>query len=366
MTKRRRKTKAPNNKGTMIEYAADQKTINQLRGMGQLISKPSRNITNEHIKNCFFCEEIINKDNNINSHLIPESFLKLISIEDKVSTIDAISSLQSQEPDNFFNSKIFTRSATTFFGVCRNCDVSEFQTYENNPNSVLTQKKMQEIALKTLLAFRYFSIYNVYNSSHNAELAKKLVQREMTETHSQSEIERSLSNHRTISMHNSVLRNTVPKIDLVEYEANRIKIKEEDFSKILDITIESKPVLAVQSFYVHGKRMIYVNVFPTSMGSRIIIFKNSASISIEEDREISNLSVIELLAISMVNFRKGICFSPEKSSKFIDGDSIFELLGPRSLNFSKFSDLRGISMKSLQIELGLEDRTMFKRLHTLE
>lgn len=352
------------NSETMIDYVKDKQTINNLRGMGQLISKSSADFTRNHLSDCFLCGKTIDESNCIDSHLIPESFLRLISAEGKVSTIDAITSLQSRDPANFFDSKVSTKSANTFLGICRSCDNSRFQEYENNPNSDLTQNKMREIALKTLLGFRYFNIYKVYQSGHNAELAKSLIERELSDKYTIEEIEIAKSSHGSVVMHNSLYGNTVPKIDSAEYEANVIKDGMRNFSRILDFEVNSKPVIAVQSFCVFGCVMIYVNIFPTVTGNRVIVFRSNVKGSIEDEQKVSKLSPIELLACSLINFRRGICIDPKTSSTFVDGYSIYEILGPRSLQLQSLEDLKCVPINHLMAELKLDHAALSQKIRT--
>lgn len=363
MTKRRRKQKLVNNKNTMIEFVTDKSSLNSLRKMYQQTSPEAHEISRSKIEKCFFCEEVIDETNSNECHLIPDSFLSHISENEKVSTIDSMASLQTRNPENFFNSEIYKKSALTFFGVCRNCDGPEFSEYENNPLSGLTQAKMREIAMKTLLAFRYASLHKHWQAGLTIELVKAIAYKDLTPKHSASEIDDYLSNQEGVVRHLAIRDESAVSVIVALSEARKVRDYQVSFVKVLDIIINDEPKVAVQGLYIHGESIMYVNVFPIQSGSRIILFKNEDNAPIKDDRDMLNLSVMDVIAYSMVFFRKSLAISPATSSKVVDGSSTFELLGPRSLKFKKPEDLKIISMKDLQSELNLKDKVLFKRLH---
>lgn len=350
----------------MIEYVTNETHLNQLRSIKQSTIVSARISVESYIKNCFFCEDPITTENSNKSHLIPESFLKKISVKEfgreKVCSITLDDSLQTHNPENFFNSGVPVGSAAIFFGICRNCDSPEFFEYENHPTSELNSTKMREISLKTLLAFRYFSLLKAFDSQDQQAL---LIEEACKKTPlmPKSIIEAHLSKNKTILDLKYSYEINISRARKIHNEALRIKRNEMSFSKIIDFEIEAAPVTAVQSFYICGERIIYVNLFPTDNGTRVIVFKNSDSAPEEDDRFVLNLSIAKLLAQAILIFRSSIFISPKISGKMIDGTSMFELLGPRSTKLQRYDDLKGISMKNLILELDLDDRRMYKLLH---
>lgn len=364
MTKRRRQDKRPSNRNTVIEFAKDEDHLNKLRNSMSLAFESSKKSVEKLFEKCFFCLEKLTDANDTESHLIPNSMLKRISVEEfdrkKVCVIEVNTSLQTDDPGNFFNSKISTKSALIFSGLCRTCDNAKFKDYENNQSSNLNQNRMREIALKTLLASRYFDLReSIQDRNHIKAVIDEVANSSLF---TRRDIENVAFREDPIIRLDKASKLYLANSRSSHTEAIAIQNDSKTFVEIADFEISGEPIVAIQSLFRYGGTFVYVNVFPTAKGNRIVLFRNNSSMSESEATFIGNLSIIIIIAYSIVWFRLSICISPKVSDQFVDGTSIFELLGPRSTNFSSPYDLRKINMKRLSSELGLEDKRMFMML----
>lgn len=350
------------NKETIIEWMGDKSSLNDLRTLSRKTVKAARDRAKNHMSLCFFGNVKITDENRNECHLVPDSFLKIIAVNNQVCTVNSIASLQSKNPENFFDSTLSTKSATTFLGICKACDGPKFAGYEKNPNFEINQDRIWEISLKTLLAFRYFSAFTSFLHQEYIKEICSAAKQTLSDHYSISQILQLLSTNEVVLGLDVTYKAAARKSNSAFLMARHIEKRNEELQIIFDFEIENEPVVAIQSFYVYNEIMMFVNVFPTKSGTRIVVFRNSPSEKVEDETYIKNLSIIEVIAFSMVNFRESVYLSPKKSMVVTEETAIFELLGPRSLKFSSSEDLRGISMRKLANELNLDVTIAFKRL----
>ncbi len=141
------------------------KQINNLIKQSKTVSKPSH---------CILCKQP--QSSFCNSHVIPQMVLRNIATDGKVLHSIALVGLEA------FDIEKGIKNAGTFHFICRNCDNTIFQDYEN-PELLLKQpndKMMAEIALKNVLLLlskrnEEVSLYDIFQKEHNAMTGKDVL-----------------------------------------------------------------------------------------------------------------------------------------------------------------------------------------------
>lgn len=352
-------------KTTMIDYSFKEDMYG-LRMASNLIVNPAKKKAEAKISNCFFCDLAITKVNKNDCHLVPKSFLKKIAVDQKVCVFDTITGLNRADPENYFNSQIDADSAGTFFAACKNCDGPQFAVYEDPKVYELTHDKMRLIAIKTLLAFRYFNLCSAFRSLNCIDLANKEYRKQFSLDYSEEEISDFLMSQKPVIDHVKLYFRGLANADLSHRCADAVNDNLVTFEKIIDVEIPGNPVVALQSYAVIDTITVHVNIFPLDTGSRIIIFRDKHFDSYIDDKLLCSYSVIQLIALATANFRNGIYLSPKVSLAAKQGDSLFALLGPLSKSSLSKKDLNLLSMKSLASAINLEDPRMFIKIDKLK
>lgn len=141
------------------------KHINRLVKQSKTEAKPTH---------CILCQRP--QSSFCNSHLIPQMVLKNIADNGKLLTPNAFMELEAYDIEKGVN------NAGVFHFICRECDSTLFQNYEN-PSSLCelpTDKMMAEIAMKNVLLQlskrnNEVSLYNILQEKHNAFLRKDIL-----------------------------------------------------------------------------------------------------------------------------------------------------------------------------------------------
>ncbi len=133
------------NMSDMLEFAREHMENDKIefrKKMSQ-ISSVSRN--NSKSGKCFYCGDLVKSY--CNSHSIPASFLKNISLDGKLYTSFGHVDLPPLDKD------VGVNKAGTFLFICRDCDSKIFKDYESkeNYNEKPNQKMLAQIAMKNYL-----------------------------------------------------------------------------------------------------------------------------------------------------------------------------------------------------------------------
>ena len=141
------------------------KHLSKIHRQSQISSKPDK---------CILCEKP--QTSFCNSHLIPQMVLKNISDQGKLLHSNAVVRLQFMDIEKGIN------NSGTFHFICKNCDGTLFQDYENplTLSKYPSDKMLAEIALKNMILLlsrrnEEKALYDILQSEHQAFENKELL-----------------------------------------------------------------------------------------------------------------------------------------------------------------------------------------------
>lgn len=139
------------------DFDGDQIKINQQ--MSKFFKKARENVKNNK---CFYCNKAV--DSFCNSHNIPAFCLKNISTKGKIFTANSIIKFPF-----YLKEEVGVNNAGTFHIICKDCDNTLFQEYEDPfaYNAPPTHKMLTAIALKC-------SLKNIYKRKIETEMFKMI------------------------------------------------------------------------------------------------------------------------------------------------------------------------------------------------
>lgn len=292
-----------------------------IRELNGKVNEAVNKIVKEEFNTCFFChEKLIRIDSGL-CHTVPESMLKIIAENSRLTDLDTYRAYFTSDVGSIFSTTIPVSRAGGFRMNCNKHDSEKFKEYENESLENITYNQMNQIALKTSQASFFF----YRREMHRIEM--------LAENYGLDHF--NLDTLLSIGMS---IEKAVKLYTRGELSASRYDNHLNDFKLLLNCFIEGKPLLAMQSCTVARNEnldtfQVYTNVFPSKNGSRVIIFTDSSN---EGDSALilNNHSVAEAIVSGIFNMRF-TTFIPPSLKLSAENSSLYKILGTTAFEASE-------------------------------